>query len=50
MEQARKNAAKIKDDGSWGVHGPKYAKTLVNEGKTFCEQALAILDKKTAAK
>ena len=50
VEQARKNAAKIKDDGSWGVHGPKYAKTLVNEGKTFCEQALAILDKKTAAK
>ena len=52
VEQARKNAAKIKDDGSWGVHGPKYAKTLVNEGKVFCEQALAILDAgtKTAKK
>ena len=47
-EQARTIAAKIKDDGSWGVHAPKYAKQLVQEGQVFTEQALAILNQKPA--
>lgn len=51
-ENARRVAAKIKDDGSWGVHAPQYAKQLVDEGVVFANEALAILNKgaKTAAK
>ena len=45
-------AAKIKDDGSWGVHAPKFAKQLVDEATTYTTQALAILNaaNKTAKK
>ena len=51
-EEARLNAAKIKDDGSWGVHAPKFAKQLVDEATTYTTQALAILNaaNKTAKK
>ena len=51
-ENARRVAAKIKDDGSWGVHAPQYAKQLMDEGVVFTKEALAILEqsKKTAAK
>ena len=51
-EEARINAAKIKDDGSWGVHAPQFSKQLINEAKTYCEQALAIINaaEKTAKK
>ena len=37
-EEARLNAAKIKDDGSWGVHAPKFAKQLVDEATTYTTQ------------
>lgn len=41
--QARAIAAKIKDDGSWGVHAPKYAKQLVQDGSAMTAQALTLL-------
>ena len=42
----------ITDDGSWGVHAPKFAKQLVDEATTYTTQALAILNaaNKTAKK
>ena len=51
-EEARINAAKIKDDGSWGVHSPQFSKQLISEAQTYCEQALAIINgaSKTAKK
>ena len=51
-ENARRVAAKVKDDGSWGVHAPQYSKQLMEEGVVFTKEALAILEqsKKTAAK
>ena len=51
-EEARINAAKIKDDGSWGVHSPQFSKQLIEEAKVYCEQALAIINgaSKTAQK
>lgn len=49
-ENARVITAKIKDDGSWGVHAPKYTKQLVDEAKAYCDQALAILQKGEKAK
>lgn len=51
-EEARINAAKIKDDGSWGVHAPQFSKQLIEEAQVYCEQALAILGatSKTAKK
>ena len=51
-EEARLNAAKLKDDGSWGVHAPKFSKQLVDEAQTYTAQALAILNaqNKTAKK
>ena len=51
-EEARINAAKIKDDGSWGVHAPQFSKQLIDEAKTYCDQALAIINgaSKTAKK
>lgn len=48
-EEARLNAAKIKDDGSWGVHAPKFSKQLVEEAQTYTAQALAILNGNTEA-
>ena len=42
-DQARAIVGKIKADGSWGVHGPKYAKQLVTEGVVYTDQALAML-------
>ncbi|MDY3115446.1 MAG: cytochrome C, partial [Sutterella sp.] len=49
-DQARVIAAKIKDDGSWGVHGPKYAKQLVEQGAVYTTEALALLNGQTVAK
>ena len=47
-DQARAIVAKIKDDGSWGVHGPKYAKQLVDQGAVYTTEALALLNKGAA--
>lgn len=41
--QARAIVAKLKDDGSWGVHGPKYAKQLVVKGQAMTSQCLKML-------
>ena len=51
-EEARINAAKIKDDGSWGVHSPQFSKQLIEDAKVYCEPALAIINgaSKTAQK
>lgn len=49
-DQARANVEKIKADGSWGVHGPKYAKQLADEAVTYAAQARAILEGKAEAK
>ncbi len=50
LTQARQIVAKIKDDGSWGVHAPKYSKELVQNGLALTKQALAILEPKPAKK
>ncbi|VFS59248.1 multiheme c-type cytochrome [Leminorella grimontii] len=42
-KQAREIANAVKKDGSWGVHGPHYTKSRIEEGQAYIQQAQAIL-------
>ena len=42
--QANDIKKKLEEDGAWGVHGPQYAKKIVNEALVYIEQAQAILN------
>ncbi|PHI30435.1 multiheme c-type cytochrome [Budvicia aquatica] len=42
-KQAREIADAVKKDGSWGVHGPNYTKSRIDEGVVYVQQAEAIL-------
>lgn len=46
-KQAQDNIDKLKKDGSWGVHGPEYAKKLVNEAEIYAQHAQDIVDGKS---
>ncbi|MBZ7983856.1 multiheme c-type cytochrome [Campylobacter sp. RM12647] len=45
-KEARAIYEKIEKDGSWGVHGPKYALKLINEALVYVAQAQDLLDGK----
>lgn len=45
-KEARTIYEKIEKDGSWGVHGPKYALKLINEALVYAQQAQDLLDGK----
>ena len=45
--QAEDILEKLKKDGSWGVHGPKYSLKLVDEALVYVEQATNILEGKS---
>lgn len=45
--QAEDILEKLKKDGSWGVHGPKYSLKLVDEALIYVEQATNILEGKS---
>lgn len=38
-KQAQDILDRLKKDGSWGVHGPKYAQKLIDEAKVYAEHA-----------
>ncbi|AQW86299.1 cytochrome c family protein [Campylobacter pinnipediorum subsp. caledonicus] len=46
-KQAQDILDRIKKDGSWGVHGPKYAKKLIDEALTYANYAQDIIDGKS---
>lgn len=45
-KQAQEILEKLQKDGSWGVHGPKYSKKIVDEALVYVEQAQNILNGK----
>ena len=46
-KQAQDNLDILKKDGSWGVHGPKYAKKLVDEALVYTTYAQEIAEGKS---
>ena len=45
-KEAQAIADKVSKDGSWGVHGPEYTKTIIDQALVHLEQAQNILDGK----